>query len=74
MTKQEANRKIVELLAAAVEKYPDQRFVQLLDNLGLLVLERSPENGMPTGYKHGYHEESVDILARVLQNDVVRTP
>jgi len=32
MTRQEANRKILELLAAEVEAYPDLRFNQILIN------------------------------------------
>ena len=33
MTRQEANRKILELIAAEVEKYPDLRLNQILCNL-----------------------------------------
>lgn len=32
MTRQEANRKLVSILQAMVEAYPDQRFGQLLCN------------------------------------------
>ena len=36
-SRQEVNRKILELLAQAVEKNPDLRFHQLLQNLGIEV-------------------------------------
>ena len=36
-SRQEANRKILELLAKAVEKNPDFRFHQLLQNFGIEV-------------------------------------
>ena len=35
MTRQEANRKIVELVAKAVEEFPDWRFHQILQNMGI---------------------------------------
>ena len=36
-SRQEANRKILELLAQAVEKNPDFRFHQLLQNFGIEI-------------------------------------
>ena len=36
-SRQEANRKILELLAKAVEKNPDFRFHQLLQNFGIEI-------------------------------------
>lgn len=36
-TRLEANRKILELLAQALEKNPDLRFHQLLQNLGVEI-------------------------------------
>ena len=35
MTRQEANRKILELVSKAVEEFPDWRFHQILQNLGV---------------------------------------
>ena len=35
MTRLEANRKILELLKEAVETWPDWRFHQILQNLGI---------------------------------------
>ena len=34
MNRQEANRKILELVSRAVEDFPDWRFHQILQNLG----------------------------------------
>ena len=36
-TRLEANRKILELLAQALEKNPDLRFHQILQNLGIEI-------------------------------------
>jgi hypothetical protein len=35
MTRQEANYRILELIAAEVEKYPDARLNQIIVNLGI---------------------------------------
>ena len=35
MNRQEANRKILELVSRAVEDFPDWRFHQILQNLGV---------------------------------------
>ena len=35
MNRQEANRKILELVSRAVETFPDWRFHQILQNLGV---------------------------------------
>ena len=50
-SRQEANRKILELLAQAVEKNPDFRFHQLLQNLGIEV-----------PYTDQFYEESTKTL------------
>ena len=34
MTRQEANRQILELVGKAVEEFPDWRFHQILQNIG----------------------------------------
>ena len=35
MNRQDANRKILELVSRAVEEFPDWRFHQILQNLGV---------------------------------------
>ena len=50
-SRQEANRKILELLAQAVENNPDFRFHQLLQNLGIEV-----------PYTDQFYEESTKTL------------
>lgn len=35
MTRQEANRKILELVGTAIEEFPDWRFHQILQNMGI---------------------------------------
>lgn len=57
--RQEANRELIELLLNAVEAEPDQRFGQLLVNLGVLV---PAEAG---GVQDPYNDESTVILRRV---------
>lgn len=50
-TRLEANRKILELLTQALEKNPDLRFHQLLQNLGIEV-----------PYTDQFYEESTKTL------------
>ena len=52
--RQEANRKIVELVAKAVEEFPDWRFHQILQNLGA----ESPGEDQ-------WHEESEETLSSI---------
>ena len=52
--RQEANRELIENLAAYVEKYPDLRFGQILEIFGFVIEDINL-----------YNEESVDTLERV---------
>lgn len=61
MTRQEANRKIIEILANAVDKFPDWRFCQILQNLG--VDEPGCDN---------FYTESKDTLNTLYENPIVR--
>lgn len=54
MTRQEANRKILEHIAAVVEAEPDWRFHQILQNIGIEVRGRDQ-----------WFDESVETLAAV---------
>lgn len=61
MTRQEANKKILEKLAIMVEKYPDWRFGQLLVNCDLLEIIK------PGIVADPFHEESEQTLKNILE-------
>jgi len=68
MSRQEANRKIVEELSKAIEKYPDLRFHQLLYNMDVQVpVPILDEHGHQAGmhFKDLHHEESSKTLERM---------
>lgn len=67
MTRQEANRTILDCLSQAVEANPDLRFTQILHNLKINI----PKH-MGT-LKDLYSEESVATLGRVLNEAYSRT-
>ena len=46
MTRQEANREIVRILSAVVEDAPEQRFGQILANLGIINYELQPDGSV----------------------------
>ena len=52
--RQEANRELIENLAGYVEKYPDLRFGQILEDFGFVIEDTDL-----------FNEESVDTLERV---------
>ena len=54
-TRLEANRKILELLAQALEKNPDLRFHQLLQNLGVEI-----------PHTDQFYEESTETLENLV--------
>ena len=61
MTRQEANKKILEKLTKMVEKYPDWRFGQLLVNCDLLEIIE------PGIVADPFHEESEQTLKNILE-------
>ena len=61
MTRQEANKKILEKLAKMVEKYLDWRFGQLLVNCDLLEIIE------PGIVADPFHEESEQTLKNILE-------
>ena len=68
MNRQEANRKIVNELSKAIEKYPDLRFHQLLYNMDVQVsVPKLDENGHQSGmyFEDLHHEESKKTLERM---------
>lgn len=71
MNRQEANRKIVEELSKAVEKYPELRFHQILFNMDVNVpVPILDENGVMEGmhFKDLYNEESSKTLDRMAKD------
>jgi hypothetical protein len=71
MSRQEANRKIVEELSKAIEKYPDLRFHQLLYNMDVqvpvpILNEHGHQEGMY--FKDLHSEESSKTLERMLKD------
>jgi len=66
-TRKQANEDILMLLSAAVEKYPDLRFGQILHSLRVLNME---EHDTPDGVFHTvrdpFYEESTTTLNRIL--------
>jgi hypothetical protein len=71
MSRQEANRKIVEELSKAIDKYPDLRFHQLLYNMDIQVpVPILDENGLQAGmhFKDLHHEESSKTFERMTKD------
>ena len=56
MLRQEANRKILEVISQKIEKYPDMRFGQLLVNLNIVQTDYEGRIMDP------FYKESVNIL------------
>lgn len=67
MKRQKANRKILSLLSAAVEQYPDWRFHQILQNLQINLRD-------VTEFKcqDQFYEESEETLDRIKQMVITR--
>lgn len=64
--RQQANREIVEMIASIVEAFPDQRFGQILSNIGINNRIISKEDyTVPPVIEDNVHEESTVTLARV---------
>ena len=71
MKRQEANKKIVEELSKAIEKYPSLRFHQLLYNMDVqipvpIIGEHKEQVGMHFKDLHG--EESTKTLERIVKD------
>ena len=64
MTRQEANKKILEVISDYVEKCPDMRFWQLLYNLNIV-------RGEPFEIQDDFSRESVEILNNLRKPTVV---
>lgn len=61
MNRQEANRKIINLLSATIEQHPDWRFNEILQNLDIYCPTRVDQ----------YYEESEATFKRVKQMVIV---
>lgn len=60
------NRAIIQKLAELVEKYPNQRFTQLLFNAA--VTEPVMENGIMSHIESNYNEESFATWKRMTES------
>ncbi|GGJ75501.1 hypothetical protein [Deinococcus aquiradiocola] len=67
--RQDDNRELVKLLSALVERYPDQRFGQLLVHSGILQYEpRDRQDGTATpSLLDPFNEESRRTLHRAVK-------
>lgn len=70
MSRQEANRKLVAIISAIVEQYPDQRFGQILYNISVATHVKTAELDGTFWYKDIFFEESSDTLKRITATQV----
>lgn len=59
----ESNQRIVEILSELVEKFPQWRFQQILQNVDIAVQE----------WRDMFYEESYDTLTTLTNNTIVRS-
>jgi hypothetical protein len=65
MNRQEANRKILEKISAAIEDFPDLRFHQILNSLDVNIrVGKDGEDG-DVVCRDLVHEESIETLKRM---------
>lgn len=69
MSRLNANRQIVQTLAALVEAYPDLRFHQLLANAD--VTKYDPHSSGIAQVRDEYHVESAVVLERVKNSSIM---
>jgi hypothetical protein len=71
MTREEANIKIVEILKELVHAYPDQRFGQLLLNLGVVktALDKDSNLCISTSF---LHDEPVSMYHTILNSKLYK--
>ena len=67
MTRLEANRELIKLLAGYSEQYPDQRFSQILQNLWIVKPERPAHPDLGISWQNEFYMESEDLLKRVVR-------
>ena len=65
MTRHEANKEILAKLFEYVEKAPDQRFGQILRNLG--VVREHYLDGIPAFWANDFYIESEDTLNNIIK-------
>ena len=65
MKRLKTNRKILNLLSAAVEQHPDWRFHQILRSLGITIRDET-RTGIECLWFDQFFEESDDTLERML--------
>lgn len=64
MNRQEYNKLVLDMLIAAVERFPEQRFGQILRNLEI-IKENRDEKGNVVSWVNDFNTESKDIAERV---------
>jgi hypothetical protein len=67
MTRQQANKKILKLLKAHIEKYPDERFSQILYNLAI-TMDATDTSTLP--WRDDYNMEPSVLLERIEQSRI----
>jgi hypothetical protein len=72
MTRQEANIKILGILAEYVMANPDQRFGQILRNVGAIIDfpgPKDPQGARDTLWMNHFNEEPVSMLERMIKEE-----
>ncbi len=74
MTRQEANKEIIKLISKYADAHPDQRFGQILLNMGLVqtrfVISKDCGLERLDGWRDAYNDEPVDLLLNLRKNQV----
>ena len=71
ITRQEANRKILEIVATYIENNPNQRFGQILHNLN--INQFKTRDATSYDLRDIYGDESTTILKRIqTQNEILK--
>ena len=70
--RQEANRKIIEILSNTIEKKPELRFGQILAITGVIEYEKDARPHIHDfTVKDPFNEESVDMLFRMKDKMII---
>ena len=65
MSRLEANRAILGVITELVERYPDQRFGQLMRNYG--VIKEIRNDWIPVAWSNEFNLESDELLKRIVK-------
>lgn len=67
MNRLEANKRILKYLEECIEKYPEQRFGQILQNYAFIRPHRPAKENNMIDWKNEFYMESDELLKRVKQ-------